>query len=219
MGDFLEKSFFRDIVSDKRLKDFSAINIKPSELMYSFIGPSCSLKQNYSIEHEMIISIYLKTKYFKDAKRIYLYNSTNVEMDMSPIIDFSFRTGKQVYMPKVIDNVSNGGRMEFIEVFPDSEYENNQSLIEPVGEHYFSPSETEDKIEIVIPGICFDFKGNRLGYGGAYYDRYIHRFKREQFHITGLAYDYQLFESLPVSEFDVPIDLIITEKNFIDLRI
>lgn len=219
MSKKLEKDFFRKIIQDKRVENLSGINIKPSELIKSIMGPSCCMKQNYTIEHEMIISIYLKTEYFKKSKKIFLYNSTNIEMDMSPIIDAAFTSGKEVYMPKVINKVADGGRMEFIQVFPTSSYENNAGLIEPIGENYFSPNDMCDIIEVVIPGVCFDYKGNRLGYGGAYYDRYIHRFGREHFHITGLAYDYQLFEALPVSEFDVPVDLIITEKNYLDFLI
>lgn len=218
MSDHLEKNFFRNIVSDKRLQGLSGISIKLSELMSAHIGPSCNICQNFTIEHEMITNIYLKSSYFKEAKRLFLYHSTNIEMDMSAILTRGFQEGKKIYMPKVIEKVEAGGRMEFIEVFKDSIYENNQGLLEPVGENYFSPEGLDEIIEMVIPGICFDYKGNRLGYGGAYYDRYIHRFPREAFHITGLAYDYQLFERLPVSEFDVPVDLIITDKNYIDLR-
>lgn len=216
MNQTFDKDFFRKIILDKRIDDLTGIHVKPSELMQSFMGPYCSLKQNYSIEHELITSIYLKTEYFKKAKKVFLYHSTNTEMDMNPIINASFELKKDVYMPKVLNKVAEGGLMEFIQVFPNSIYENNSGLLEPIGDNYFLPSETEEIIEVVIPGVCFDKKGNRLGYGGAYYDRYIHRFGREHFHITGLAYDYQLFETLPVTEFDVPVDLIITDKNFLD---
>lgn len=213
----MDKDFFRMLVQDKRLSDFSGINVHPAEIFSKKVGPSCCIKQNHSLEHEMIANIYMKTSYFKEAKRLYLYNSTNVEMDMSPIIQAAFKGKKQIYMPKVLEKTSEGSRMEFIEIFPDTIYENNKGLLEPIGADYFDPRSADEKIEVVIPGICFDYKGNRLGYGGAYYDRYITLHGRERFHITGLAFDYQLFENLPVSEFDVPIDLIITNKNYVDL--
>lgn len=217
MHDFLEKDFFRKIVKDKRLEALESINISPSELMSLNLGPSCCLRQNSKLEHELIVSIYLRTSYFKEAERVFLYNSTNLEMDMSPITEAAFKQGKKVYMPKVVDKTEGVARMEFIEVFPDSAYENNSGLVEPVGEDYFSPLTVEDKIELVVPGVCFDKKGNRLGYGGSFYDSYINRLGKDNFHITALAYDYQLFESLPVTLFDVPVDLIITDKNYIDL--
>lgn len=194
--------------SDKNVKEVSQEEIDESLYM---------LRQNYKTEHDLVVDIYLRTSYFKEAKKIFIYNSLTVEIDTSPIIKAAFERGKQVYVPKVVDKVEEGGRMEFIEIFPDTEFQENNGILEPVIDAYYYPEDVNEKIEMVVPGLCFDKKGNRLGFGGAYYDRYVNRFGKETFHMTALAYDYQLFETIPTSELDVPVDLIITDKNYLDL--
>ena len=58
-----------------------------------------------------------------------------------------------------------------------------------------------------MPGLAFDEKGNRLGYGGGYYDRFL---AGEPNHPTvALCYDFQLVETLETDEFDIPVDLVL----------
>ena len=49
-----------------------------------------------------------------------------------------------------------------------------------------------------------------------YYDRYLAQFDRKRFHITALAYEYQIFEAVPTKEYDSKVDLVITENRWID---
>lgn len=213
-----EKDFFRRIVSERRRMDLIVSNREDCNLTEEEIDASVqTLRQNSRTEHDLVVDIYLRTKYFKEAKKLFIYNSLTVEIDTSPIIKAAFKEGKYVYVPKVVDKVEEGGRMEFVEIFPTTEFQENNGILEPISDFYYYPERTEKKIEMVVPGLCFDKKGNRLGFGGAYYDRYVGRFGKETFHMTALAYDYQLFESIPTSEFDVPVDLIITDKNYLDL--
>lgn len=61
---------------------------------------------------------------------------------------------------------------------------------------------------IIVPGLAFDREGNRLGYGGGYYDRFLahhpHTIK------VGLAYPFQILESIPTSAHDIPIEKVIS---------
>lgn len=67
---------------------------------------------------------------------------------------------------------------------------------------------------VVIPLIGFDRIGNRLGYGGGYYDRFLA--KNNCGKAVGLAYSFQEVESLPVEQHDRKLGLIITEKEIIN---
>lgn len=65
---------------------------------------------------------------------------------------------------------------------------------------------------IIVPGVAFDNKGNRLGQGGGYYDRLL---ASAQGKTIGLCFETQLIEQVPISTHDKPVDMIITEKQVI----
>ena len=67
---------------------------------------------------------------------------------------------------------------------------------------------------IIVPGIAFDRTGNRLGRGGGYYDSYLGKFDGQK---IGICKDLQLVDELPIEDHDVKVDVIITEKNLIEL--
>jgi 5-formyltetrahydrofolate cyclo-ligase len=66
---------------------------------------------------------------------------------------------------------------------------------------------------IIVPGLAFDHKGNRIGYGGGYYDHFL----KDQLNVPkiALAYPFQIFDKLPTNKFDIPVDRIIcpADKN------
>lgn len=66
---------------------------------------------------------------------------------------------------------------------------------------------------LLIPGRAFSFKGDRMGRGKAYYDKYLSNYKGIK---IGICLEMQLFDVVPVSESDCPVDYIITESRVID---
>ena len=72
----------------------------------------------------------------------------------------------------------------------------------------------DDKCLLLLPGVAYTNKGDRLGYGGGYYDRYLK--KHDSIPNAMLAYSLQQTETLPVDEMDVPADMIITEIGCIE---
>ncbi|MFH1848667.1 MAG: 5-formyltetrahydrofolate cyclo-ligase [archaeon] len=66
---------------------------------------------------------------------------------------------------------------------------------------------------VIVPGMAFDRSGNRIGYGGGYYDSFLRGISGIP--IVGLAYDFQIVGHLDVRKTDVPVDLIITENETI----
>jgi len=61
---------------------------------------------------------------------------------------------------------------------------------------------------IVVPGVAFDAKGNRLGRGKGYYDRLLPRIPTA--YKAGICFPFQLVEEVPAESFDVRMDIIIT---------
>ena len=70
-----------------------------------------------------------------------------------------------------------------------------------------------DEIDlIIVPGVAFDLKGNRLGHGKGYYDRLLEKTKTTT---VGLAFEFQIVKNIPTDRNDVPVDIIITEERII----
>ena len=62
----------------------------------------------------------------------------------------------------------------------------------------------------IVPGLAFDRKGNRLGRGRGYYDRLLSGVAAPK---IGLAFDIQVVAEVPCSSYDVPMDMVITERG------
>lgn len=132
------------------------------------------------------------------------------EVDTKEIIESLWDLNKKVVVPKC--NPDNRS-MHFyaIENFKQLEIV-YMDLQEPKTDctEFVSP----EKIDcIIVPGIVFDYKGYRIGYGGGYYDRYLTDFKGIK---ISLAFDIQIVDHVPSEVFDIPVDLIITETDRID---
>lgn len=70
-------------------------------------------------------------------------------------------------------------------------------------------------IEVVVtPGSVFDAQGGRLGYGGGYYDRFLHTAAPQALRI-GLAFDLQVVATVPLESHDEQLDYLITETRTI----
>lgn len=67
---------------------------------------------------------------------------------------------------------------------------------------------------ILVPGAGFDHKGNRIGYGKGYYDRYLSKFDGE---IVGVGYDFQLTDILPTEQHDVRMHRVVTNGRRVEI--
>jgi 5-formyltetrahydrofolate cyclo-ligase len=64
---------------------------------------------------------------------------------------------------------------------------------------------------ILVPGLAFDERGHRIGYGRAFYDRLLP--SMPQAFRVGLAYDFQLVMELPNDPHDIPMHCVISDKR------
>ena len=72
-----------------------------------------------------------------------------------------------------------------------------------------TPAVQPEEIDLlIVPGVAFTRAGDRMGYGGGYYDRYIPRCTRAR--VIALAFEEQLLDTLPTEEHDLRIPSIIT---------
>jgi len=70
---------------------------------------------------------------------------------------------------------------------------------------------------VVVPGAGFDLQGNRLGYGGGYYDRFFLRLNPFTPRVA-LGFECQVISQVPVDKHDAKMTMLITEKTAYDFR-
>ena len=169
---------------------------------------------------KLITDRYLECDSYKEAGIIFVYSAMAKEIPTQGIIHTALNDGKKVALPKIRTGVKDGAEMDFVFINKDTEYKSGvYGILEPVSDEFIDVKGINDRAEMLIPGLCFDIKGRRIGYGGGYYDRYLTKCPKDKFHITALAYEYQIFESLPFTENDKPVNLIVTENRCIEIDV
>ena len=148
---------------------------------------------------------------FIHAKTLALYSPINNEVATSRIFTVARELNKQIYYPRV-----NGEDLEFFKVCAATELIPGAfGVAEPLTGEKISLAELD---LIVVPGVAFDLKGHRLGYGRGFYDRQLTG-KLARAVSVGLSFEFQLCDRLPAEAHDRPLDFIATETQFIPCHI
>jgi 5-formyltetrahydrofolate cyclo-ligase len=133
---------------------------------------------------------------FKAANTILVYMSHKNEVD---IIDFT--NNKNLVLPRVNNENLD---LYLIESLDDLE-EGAYGIMEP---KTTCKKVLPDDIDLaLIPGVAFDKKGHRIGFGKGYYDRLETKLTCKK---IGIAYDFQIVDEIPFESHDLPVDLLIT---------
>ena len=141
--------------------------------------------------------------------RVFIYLSFGSEVKTDGLIRKAWEAGNQVFIPRIGKN----HEMVFHEHRPDSPLVRHSfGMLEPRED---SPvGEAGEDSLMMIPGLLFDRKGGRLGYGGGFYDAYLTAHPGAL--KAGLGFSLQLRDQLPpAQEHDQTMDLIITGKEII----
>ena len=140
---------------------------------------------------------------YRRAASVYVYIAFNQEVRTRPVIERAWADGKRVATPKIVD-----GAMRFIwldsfdELVPQVPF----GFPEPVGD---VPVADDDSALVIVPGLAFDARGYRVGYGGGYYDGWL---TAHPGHPTvALCYGFQRVEALFTEAHDVPVELVISD--------
>lgn len=144
--------------------------------------------------------LFTATEQYRNAKTIYGYLPYNQEVRTVPMLEQALKDGKQVAVPKVY-----GDEMKFIYLTDLSQVENGFAGIpEPIAD---SPVADDPTALVLMPGLAFTQKGDRMGYGGGFYDKFL---AAECNHPTvALCYAFQIVDELPTEQYDIPVDLVL----------
>ena len=137
---------------------------------------------------------------YKNAKTIYGYLPYNQEVRTVPMLQRALDEGKRVAVPKCY-----GDEMRFIYLDDLSQVESGYCGIpEPIAD---GPVADDPTALVLMPGLAFTERGERMGYGGGFYDKFL---AAEPNHPTlALCYDFQMVDFIPTEAYDIPVDCVL----------
>ena len=152
----------------------------------------------------------VSTPQFQDASAVMLYLSLPHEVDTSEAILYAWQLGKIVSVPKVSWQQRHMIAVQINSL--ETDFSTSASgLRNPVTG---VPMPFEEIDLVVTPALGFDKKGNRIGRGGSFYDRF---FANDELKAPkcGFAFTEQVIDSVPVTRTDVPVDFLVTDEEVV----
>ncbi len=178
------------------------------ELMAHRAGLSAEAVRTAS---EDALSLIRSLAEWRQAREVLVYWPVRGEVDVRPLVAELWQRGCRVLMPRCRPDAY--GEMDIACAACEDELVPGPfTLMEPDAGK--CPPVTECSPDMaLVPGVCFDRRGYRLGFGGGYYDRLLATDGMKRPLILGIGYAFQLVESLPVQPWDMPVDIVCTEEE------
>jgi 5-formyltetrahydrofolate cyclo-ligase len=142
----------------------------------------------------------------QEKRTFFLYSAFGTELPTAPAIERLLLLQKEVFLPRIENS-------DMVPVFYKKDIpmpENEYGIKEPIGEAFRGVPDVT-----VLPLLAADDSGNRLGYGGGYYDRYL---RDKPTLKVGYCYDFQVLDKVFSEPHDVKLDVIVTDKRVIYIR-
>lgn len=185
------------------------MNIKETKknLRTNLLKELSDTKKDYRLSADRkIFNNLLSSEEYKNSKIIFSYYGMNWEIKTSFFIEKALKKGKRICLPKC----RKLGEMDAVEIsnLEEDLHTGYCNLTEPISD---SARINPDELDlIIIPCLACDIKGNRIGYGGGFYDRYLQK--------TGaikiiLCREKFILNTIPTETHDIPSDLIISESK------
>ena len=168
-----------------------------------------ALQRDLSVEEtersdQAIFSQLRNSSCYQAAERLFLYYSRTGEVDTHMLLHAALEDGKTVALPVSEPH----GKMTFFR-YTGTLSPGLWNIPEPEPSEPMTPSPQD---LLIVPGLCFDRSGYRLGQGGGYYDRYL----SEHPAVTvGLCRDSFLLDEIPREWNDLPVRFLFTEHEIL----
>jgi len=162
------------------------------------------------VKNRMVLERMLSLDEFRNAGTIFFFASFRTEVDTTEMIKSSLESGKCALLPKV-DKERH--ELQLYEIRDFGELAPGYMGIPepPVSENQMSINDADI---VIIPGAGFDASGNRIGYGGGYYDRLLSGLQKD-IPVIAPAYEEQVVDSIPSEPHDIRVQMIVTDRRVI----
>lgn len=173
-------------------------------------------EEEHKGKSELIQEKLFSDKEFLNAKSVAFFVGIKKEVHTKEMIEHALEKGKRVCVPLCCFKKCE---LEFLEINSMEDLEikefGNFCLEEPKEE--CGKVSLEEIDLIIVPGLAFDLKGYRLGYGRGFYDKIL---GNEEFcgKSIGICFDFQLKEEIPFEEHDVKVHKIVTEERVVTAK-
>ena len=151
----------------------------------------------------------IKERYKKKDVNLSSYYPASFEVNILKLFDLNAMNKIKIFLPVITGKNS----MHFYKWQKHDVLQINKfGMLEP-----FKSLKNIVPNVMLIPLLAYDNKNNRLGYGGGFYDRYLKKYLKTYNNILtiGIAFSFQKYHKLPVSNNDVKLDYILTEKGIV----
>ncbi len=149
---------------------------------------------------------------YRQAGTVMLYLNFRDEVETTILVEDALASGKRVVVP-----LCNRDRtitpMEIANLQDDLQF-GTWGIREPKTDRC-SPIDPAEIDLVLVPGVAFDLKGNRLGYGAGYYDRFI-PLLRPGVPLAALAFEVQILPDMRPEAHDRSMNMVITEDRIIN---
>lgn len=188
-----------------------------NNLRDKFMSKRENLKNKIIVDKsKRIISNFLMTDFYKNNNKIFIYVSYKNEVITHDLIKKMLKDKKEVYVPNPNPETK---QMEavLIKRFDDLT-EGTYGILEPTNSSFKLEPYFLDLI--IVPGLVFSHKGFRIGYGGGFYDRFLARAETKKSGPLKISFVYKEFiiDEIPIDQYDLPVDYIITEEKIINCK-
>lgn len=146
----------------------------------------------------------------KSAGTVCVFLSAFKEPDTSRILDRLFANKKRVAVP-VSDKETVTLSLSYIDG-KSSLIRGAYNIYEP---SVIKAADLKEVDAILVPGLAFDRRGGRMGFGKGYYDKLLEGSGCTK---IGICYDFQLFDEIPMKPHDVMMDFVVTEKEIVEVK-
>jgi len=148
-----------------------------------------------------------------DADAVLAYMPVKGEVDVRPLLDELWARGSKVLLPRC--RPGEDGAMDL--ACPASAGDIRPGAFGiPEPDPDACPAEAGARPDLILaPGVAFDHRGFRLGYGGGYYDRLLAGPGMAEALVAAPAYGFQVVDALPDDPWDKPVHCVITEDETI----
>lgn len=162
-----------------------------------------------------VASRFLELAEYLRAGTVMAYVDFRNEVQTGPIIRDALGKDKRVVVP-ITDVAGKKLTPSQIIDFPGDLAPGAWDILEPKPE-CVRPVPPEEIDLVIVPGVAFDTAGNRLGYGGGFYDRFLLTTGSGCVY-AALAFELQIRPNVYPGEHDLPVHLLVTEDRVLDFR-
>ena len=185
------------------------IKNKKEEIRKEIIGILRDQDPHLRVERSRIIQeAFLSSDDFRQSKAIMTYIAMPLEVETTQIIEKALEEGKKVVVPYVdtLDQAIVASELISINDLVEGPFGTRQPKDGPA-----RTVKLEEIDLIAVPGIAFDKDNMRLGRGKGYFDRFLANKELSSAKTIGLAFRFQIVDSLPSDPHDMPVSRVITE--------